>query len=289
MPALNWIVLILCVHILSASARLTDSQHTAFPSLSSALIPRELHDRINPEHSSTRRVSETIASKSTQIDSGDETYREFTRSQSVRRLAHLIGLSSDATFHLCSALNFLLMLAFVYWKGRPRLTAVLRERSSLIRRTIEEAQHLSEEAQRRLAEIESRWAQLDSQIAAIQAVAEAGMENEEQALLAATTEDVRRILEYSQHEIGVAAQRARHELKAFAADLAVSIARRSIRNDERTDRDLIRAFVKKLEHSDKIAETTLETSTQENYYKDSNHEELQHAFGTRDSGARHFS
>ena len=289
MPALNWIVLILCVHILSASVRLTDSQHTAFPSLRSALIRRELHDRMIPEHSSTRLVSATTASKNTQIDSGDETYREFTRSQSVRRLAHWIGLSSDATFHLCSALNFLLMLTLIYWKGCPRLTAVLRERSSLIRRTIEEAQLLSEEGQRRLAEIESRWAQLDSEIAAIQAVAEAGMENEEQVLLAATAEDTRRILEYSEHEIVLAAQRARRELKAFAADLAVSIARQSIRIDERTDQDLIRAFVKELEHRDEIAETTLETSTQENYYEDSNHEKLQHAFGTRDSGASYFS
>ena len=75
------------------------------------------------------------------------------------------------------------MLAFIYWKGNPRLTAALRARSSLIQRTIEEAQLLSEEAQRRLAEIESRWAQFDFEIAAIQAVAEAGMENGEQALL----------------------------------------------------------------------------------------------------------
>jgi F0F1-type ATP synthase membrane subunit b/b' len=173
-------------------------------------------------------------------------------------LAGWIGLSSDATFHLCSALNFIVMVAFICWKGYPRLTAVLRARSSLIRRTIDEAQLLSEEAQRRLAEIESRWAQLDSEIAAMQVVAEAGMEDEEQALLEATAEDTRRILEYSEHEIGATAQRARHELKAFAADLAVSIARQSILIDERTDQDLIRAFVKELEHSDEFAQTTLE-------------------------------
>lgn len=262
MPALNWIVLILCVHILSASARPTESQHTVLPSLPPALIlRRKPHNRLNLEHCSTPLVPETAASKSSQIDPGDDGYKEFTHSQSVRLLAGWIGLSSDATFHLCSALNFLVMVAFIYWKGYPRLTAVLRERSSLIRRAIEEAQHLSEEARQRLEEIENRWAQLDSQIAAIQAVAEAGMKNEKQALLAAAAEDARRILEYSQREIGVAAQRTRHELKAFAADLAVSIARRSIRIDERTDRDLIRAFVKELGHGDEIAQTTRETST----------------------------
>jgi F-type H+-transporting ATPase subunit b len=190
---------------------------------------------------------------------------------------------------LCSIFNFLLMLALIYWKGYPRLTVALRERSSLIRRTIEESQLLGEEAQRRLAEIESRWAQLDSEIAAIQAAAEAGMENEEQALLAATGEDTRRILEYSEHEIVLAAQRARRELKAFAADLAVSIARQRIRIDERTDQDLIRAFVKELEPRDEMAQRSPETSTQENYHEDSNHEELQHTFGTRDSGAGYFS
>ena len=261
MPALNWIVLILCVHILSASARPTESQHTVLPSLPPALIlRRKPQDRLNLEHSSTPVVPETTSSKSSQIDPGDDGYKEFTHSHSVRQLAHWIGLSSNATFHVCSAFNFLLMLVIIYWKGYPRLAAALRARSSLIRRTIEEAQLLSEEARRRLAEIESRWAQLDSKIAAIQAVAGTGMENEEQALLAATAEDARRILEYSQHEIGVAAHRARHELKAFAADLAVSIARQSIRIDEETDRDLIRAFVKELEYSDDIAQRTPETS-----------------------------
>jgi F0F1-type ATP synthase membrane subunit b/b' len=181
------------------------------------------------------------------------------------------------------------MLALIYWKGCPRLTAALRARSSVILRTIEEAELLSEEAQRRLAAIDSRWAQLDSEIAAIQAAAEAGMENEEQASLAATAEDTRRILEYAEQEIAVAAQRARRELKTFAADEAVSIARQSIRIDERTDQDLIRAFVTELKHCHETAERTMETSTQKNYSEDSNHEELQHAFGTRDSGASYFS
>ena len=261
MPALNWIVLILCVRILSASALLTDSQHTALPSVPRALMLRcKPHYRLSLEHS-TPLVPETTASKSSQINPGDDGFKEFTHSQSVRLLAHWIGLSSDATSHLCFVFNFLLMLALIYWKGYPRLTAALRARSSLIRRTIEEAQLLSEEAQQRLAEIESRWAQLNSEIAAIRAAADAEMENEEQALLASTAEDTRRILEYSEHEIAFSAQRARRELRAFAADLAVSIARQSMRIDERTDQDLIRAFVKELEHIDEFAQTTLEPST----------------------------
>jgi len=119
---LNPIVLILYVHSLSASVPPPNSQHPALLSLSPALMLwGEEPGRLNPEHSNTPLVSDTTASKSTPIDSGDEMYREFTRSQSVRRLAAWIGLSSDATFHLCSALNFFLMLALIYWKGYPRL------------------------------------------------------------------------------------------------------------------------------------------------------------------------
>jgi F0F1-type ATP synthase membrane subunit b/b' len=82
------------------------------------------------------------------------------------------------------------------------------------------------------------------------------MENEVQALLAATTEDTRRILEYSEHEIGLAAQRAGHELRVFAADLAVPIARQAVHIDERTDQNLIKAFAKELGHRDETAQTT---------------------------------
>src|SRR5262249_53916117 len=62
----------------------------------------------------------------------------------------------------------------------------------------------------------------------MQALAESEMNYEEQALSVRTAEDIRRIMEYSQSEIDRAGRRARHELKAFAAGLAVSLARESI-------------------------------------------------------------
>jgi len=63
---------------------------------------------------------------------------------------------------------------------------------------------------------------------------------------------------WNTHEIGVAAQRARHELRVFAADLAVSIARWAMHIDERTDQNLIRAFVKELGRPDEAAQTNPE-------------------------------
>jgi F0F1-type ATP synthase membrane subunit b/b' len=58
-------------------------------------------------------------------------------------------------------------------------------------------------------------------------------------------------VENAEREIGAAAQRARHELRAFAADLAFPIARQAMHIDERTDQNLIRAFVKELEDIDR--------------------------------------
>lgn len=160
---------------------------------------------------------------------------------------------------MCRDFNFFLLLAFVYWQGCSRITAALQARSRLVQRTIEEAQQFAHEARNRLAEIESRCAQLDSKIASIQGVANAEQENQKRTLQAKTAEEARRILEDSIQEIGVAEQHARHELKAFAADLAVSIARQSIRIDEKTGQGLIRSFVAELGHGGEIAQATLES------------------------------
>jgi F0F1-type ATP synthase membrane subunit b/b' len=52
-------------------------------------------------------------------------------------------------------------------------------------------------------------------------------------MMGKTAEDVRSILENSEREIGAAVRHARSELRAFAANLAVSIAHQSMRIDEK--------------------------------------------------------
>jgi F-type H+-transporting ATPase subunit b len=173
-------------------------------------------------------------------------YADLKLSPSVRRLAHVAGLSPEMTFQLCWGFNFSLMVALMFWKGWPLLTAAFEARSRSIRRAIDEAQHLSEDARKRLMEVERRWAQLDSEIVAIQERAEVQMRNEEQILSTRTTEDIRRIVEYAKFEIDRAAQRARDELKASTAGLAVSLARQAIRIDERSDQELVKGFIQGL-------------------------------------------
>ena len=152
-------------------------------------------------------------------------------SYSVRQ-ARLAGLSPEMVFYLCSVFNFVSMVALIVRKVGPLLTAAFEARTRSIRRAIDEAQQFSEEARKRLAEVEKRWIQLDSEIAAIKDRTEAQMKYEEQLLSARTTEDICRVVEYSHLEIERAGLRARHELKAFGADLAVTLARELILIDK---------------------------------------------------------
>src|SRR5215469_452591 len=208
-----------------------------------------------------RLVAHATISPSSSGDSSQGEYADLKLSNSVRQLAHLAGLPPKTIFHLCWDFNFLLMLALIFWKGGPPLSAALQARSRSVRRAIEEAQRFAEEAAIRLAEVEKRWAQLDSEIAAIRALAEAQTNYEEQVLNATTTADIRRIMEYSQSEIERATQLARHELKAFAANLGIHIARQSIKIDEKTDQGLLKGFIKGLGDQE-FAQTTEEPPMQ---------------------------
>jgi len=213
--------------------------------------------------SKVRPVALATVSPNSSKDSPEDEYADLKLSYPVRRLAHSVGLSPNTIFHLCWDFNFLLMMVLIFWKGGPLLKEALQTRSRSIRRAIDAAQRLAEDAAKRLAEVEKRWAKLDSEIAAMQALAEVEMGYEEQVLSAKMADDIRRIMEYSQSEIDRAAQRARHELKAFAADLAVSLARESIHLDKRTDEKLVKGFMEGLGNQ-QSAQTTGQGPAQSN-------------------------
>ena len=194
----------------------------------------------------TRGAAHATVSPNSTGDSPQDEYADLKLSSSVRQLAQLIKVSPETTSQLCRTLNFLLLLALVLWKGVPLLTAIFQERSRSIHQAIDAADRLKEDARKQLAEVERRWDQLDSAIAAIKAAGEEQSKNEENAFASRTAEETRRILEHAQFEIDKAALRARHELKAFVADLSVSLARRSMRIEKRTDQELVKAFIEGL-------------------------------------------
>jgi len=175
----------------------------------------------------------------------DET-AQFKQSASVRLLSKLTGGNLQHAYWLAMLLNFLAIAAVLVWAGRKYLPGMFRDRTASIQRAMEEARRASEDANRRLSEIESRLAKLGDEISAMKAAGEQDMAAEEARIKAAADEDARKIVESAEQEIAAAAKAARRDLTAYAADLAIGLAKKQIHVDAGTDASLVRNFVDKL-------------------------------------------
>ena len=76
--------------------------------------------------------------------------------------------------------------------------------------------------------------------------AEAEAAAEEARIRAAAEEDSRKIIESAHAEIESSARTAQRDLKAYAAELAVSLAEKKIHVDPATDEQLVRNFSREL-------------------------------------------
>jgi F-type H+-transporting ATPase subunit b len=171
---------------------------------------------------------------------------EFKQSASVRLISRLTGLNLQQSYWLSVVLNFVVIAAAIGWAARKYLPGIFHDRSAAIQKAMQEAQMASEDARRRLAEIESRLMKLDGEIGMMRNAAEKEGAAEEARILAAAEEDARKIVTSAEQEIAAAAKAARRQLTAYAADLAVGLARKQIRVDAATDQALVRNFAAQL-------------------------------------------
>jgi F-type H+-transporting ATPase subunit b len=193
-------------------------------------------------------LAEQLAEESREAAGEEEENAEFKQSSSVRWLAGITGLSPRSVYWLALAVNFLVIAGAIFWFSKSSLPEMFRMRTSAIKKTMQEARQSSENATRRLGEIEARLAKLDREIAALRSSAEAEAAAEEERIRAAAREDARKIAESAGQEIQAAARLAQRELKAYAAELAVSLAEKRIRVDVATDRALVESFASQLGH-----------------------------------------
>jgi F-type H+-transporting ATPase subunit b len=198
-----------------------------------------------PASQSTPSRELTTQSKDTADEEKGEN-EEFKKSPSVQFLARLTGMSLEHAYWLAVLLNFAVIAGVVVWISRSKLPGVFRNRTQSIQKAIEDARRTSEDANRRLSEIEARLARLDSEIGSMRATAEQDAAAEEARIRASAEEEARKVVESAEQEIAAAAKLARGELKAFAAELAVNMARQQIRVDTPTDQELIRNFSEQL-------------------------------------------
>jgi F-type H+-transporting ATPase subunit b len=184
--------------------------------------------------------------RETREAAGEDDTEQFKHSPSVVWVAKVTGLDLEHAYILCVILNFVVIAIAIFWMSRKYLPGLFRNRTASIQKAMEEARKASEDANRRLAEIEARLSKLDAEIAGMRAQAEQEAAAEEHRIEAAAAEDARKIVESAQQEIAAAAKSARRELKEYAANLAVSLAKKQIHVDAPTDQVLVRYFAQQL-------------------------------------------
>ena len=191
-------------------------------------------------------ASDASAGKAEKKEAEEDSTAQFKQSASVRWLGQHLGLSGSAVYWLAVVVNFAIIALGVVYFSRLHLPTIFRNRTDSIRKAMDEAKRASDEAKQRLAGIEARLSQLDSEIARLQAQAEQDGAAEEARIRASAEEDKKKIVEAAGQEIDVAAKSARRELAAYAADLAVNMARQRIQVDVPADQSLVSSFAQSL-------------------------------------------
>lgn len=183
-----------------------------------------------------------LAKETNEVDS----HEHLKKSPSVEWIARHTGLSLEGAYWLAVLLNFAVVFGVIFWAARKYLPTVFRNRTAAIQKAMDEARRASEDANRRLAEIELRLSKLGDEINGMKATAEKDVAGEEARIQAAAAEDGRKIVESAEQEIAAAAKAARRDLASYAADLAVTLAKRQIHVDPGTDERLVRSFAEEL-------------------------------------------
>jgi F-type H+-transporting ATPase subunit b len=224
---------------------LNAQEQSAHPAQQQPASPekKQAHERYGPARQLAHESNEAAGE-------GKDEMAEFKESASVRLISRLTGLNLQQSYWLSMALNFAVIAAVIVWAGLKYLPGMFRDRSTAIQKAMQQAQMASEEARRRLAEIESRLMKLDVEIGMMRDAAEKEGAAEEARIQVAAEEDARKIVISAEQEIAAAVKAARRQLTAYAADLAVGLARKQIRVDAPTDQALVRSFAGQLSGTD---------------------------------------
>jgi F-type H+-transporting ATPase subunit b len=232
----NVLAMLLATVVISLASPLSSAQESP--------APQKQEHTARPRQRSTAQqlAHETREAAGEEQDETDE----FKNSPSVAFIARLTGLSLSHAFLFSSLLNFAVVAAIIFWAARKYLPGIFSARNAAIQKAMQQAQRASEEARRRLAEIENRLMKLDGEIGMMRDSAEKEAAAEEARIQVAAQQDARKIVEAAEQEIASAVKSARRELAAYAADLAVALAKKQIHVDAATDRALVRNFAGEL-------------------------------------------
>ncbi|HWQ53362.1 MAG TPA: hypothetical protein VN442_06740 [Bryobacteraceae bacterium] len=126
--------------------------------------------------------------------------------------------------------NFLIIAGLVGWAVKKHGGPFFDGRTREIRKQMVEAEEIRAEADRRTAEVERRLANLQSEIEAMRQEALAEQQAESERFSRLMADETAKIQEQAEAEIEAAGKQARLELKRYAAELAVGLAEKKIRD-----------------------------------------------------------
>ena len=226
-----------------------ESSQAAAPAQEQTAAQKAQQEPVNPDAAIGKDL--TDASKAAvRAEEGEgkehDENAKFKYSIMVAKLGSFIGLGPTGMYWVSLAANFIFLALFFWMLLRSRLPQVFRNRTALIQKALTEAHAASAEATRRLGDIEARLSKLDVEVNEIRAAAEREAAAEEERVRVAAEEDKNKVVASAEAEIAAIARSARHDLKSFAASLAVDIASHKIKVDDDTDQALVRQFVNHL-------------------------------------------
>ncbi len=145
--------------------------------------------------------------------------------------------------------NFVLFLGAVIYFARNPIRSFFAERRRGIEEDLEGARRELEQADARLADCRRRLSELDGEIESVRAAVRDQAEGEARRILEDASAAADRIRREAEAAVGQEMRRAREQLRAEAADLAVSVAGDLLRERvEEGDRErLFEQFVRRIQ------------------------------------------
>ena len=160
-----------------------------------------------------------------------------------------VSAAQQSTETLFKWINFILVAGVIAWISWKRAPAFFGKRADAISSAVKKATDARVQADRLLREAEGKLANLEKEVAGLRAAAQRESAVEVERIHALTEGDAAKIDAAAKAEIGAAERAARLELKALAAQLAVSGAESLLAQQltPETQDLLISNFVKSLE------------------------------------------
>ena len=145
-------------------------------------------------------------------------------------LAPLLSEGSAETFlglpyPLWQTINLVAFLALLVWLLRKPIAQFFGNRQKDVAETVKKAEADQNRAEALAQEISERLARIEGEIEALRAHAREQAEAEEKEIAARAVEEAERVAARSRNELDARVRSARNELTAYAADLAVELAR----------------------------------------------------------------